>query len=75
MSIAFVQGKNERINPKAYYSGQVKEIVDEEKMDQLYQQIIDYSINGNRLRTSFGKIVDEQNATGFNDYEEEYYEE
>ena len=44
-------------------------------MDELYQQIIDYSINGNRLRTSFGKIVDEQNIMGFNDYEEEYYEE
>ncbi len=75
VSIAFVQGKNGRVNPKAYYSGQVNEIVDEEKMDELYQQIIDYSINGNRLRTSFGKIVDEQNIMGFNDYEEEYYEE
>lgn len=75
VSIAFVKGKNERLNPKAYYSGKVNEIVDEEKMEELYREIIDYSINGNRLRTSFGKIVDEQNMTGFYDYDEEYYEE
>lgn len=75
VSIAFVNGKNNKINPKAFYSGQVNEIIDEEKIEQLYKEIIDYSINGNRLRTSFGKIVDEQNMTGIYDYEEEYYEE
>lgn len=75
VSIAFVNGKNNKINPKAFYSGQVNEIIDEDKIEQLYKEIIDYSINGNRLRTSFGKIVDEQNMTGFYDYEEEYYEE
>jgi hypothetical protein len=75
VSVAFVNGKNDKINPKAFYSGQVNEIIDEDKIEQLYKEIIDFSINGNRLRTSFGKIVDEQNMTGFYDYEEEYYEE
>lgn len=75
VSVAFVHGKNDKINPKAFYSGQVSEIIDEDKIEQLYKEIIDYSIHGNRLRTSFGKIVDEQNMTGYYDYEEDYYEE
>lgn len=74
VSIAFVNGKNEAVNPKAYHSGQVTEIMDEEKMEQLYKETIDYSINSNRIRTSFGKKVDNENSTGYYDYEEDYYE-
>jgi len=74
VSIAFINGKNSAINPKAFYSGQVNEIIDEEKIEHLYKEIIDYSINRNRLRTSFGKIVYEQNISGHYDYDDEYYE-
>ena len=55
--------------------GEAPVIIDEDKIEYLFKEIIDYSINGNRLRTSFGKIVDAANSSGFYDYEEEYYEE
>lgn len=54
-SIAFVNDKD-RINPMAYKTFKRITIIDEDKMGDLYQEIIDRAFNDTYSRASFGKI-------------------
>jgi uncharacterized protein YbaP (TraB family) len=54
-SIAFVNDKN-TINTKAYKTFKRFTIIDEDKIEDLYQEVIDRAFNDTYSRASFGKI-------------------
>ncbi|GGD18857.1 hypothetical protein GCM10011343_06800 [Flavobacterium orientale] len=68
LCIAFVLDKNNKCNPKAYFSPIQKQLVDDELIPSLMIEMIDESIHKKRVRASFGKIesdFENRNMLGF----------
>lgn len=70
-SVAFVRNKNGRLNYKAFYSLRPKNILDDEELEQKYNDIIDESLNNHYNRASFGK-ESERDMYDFMDFYGEY---
>jgi hypothetical protein len=66
LSIGFVLDNNNDPIFDAFYSGLQKSIADEDKINELADEVIDESLNQNRPRATFGKS-EMMNGFGFDE--------